>query len=105
VKPSTLLAADISTSDTTLTVRTGDGALFPSPSGPSSTFYAQLNDGPDVEIVLVTARSGDTFTIARAQQGTIAHIFLARTPTTVSFWLIVYTTQVTSVPTGSFPHD
>jgi len=37
-----------------------------------STNYPQPADDPNVEIVLVTARSGDTLTVTRAQEGTSA---------------------------------
>ncbi len=59
---------------TSLTVATGDGALFPSLSG-DQFFYATLEEGSTIEIVKVTARSSDTFTVERAQQGTSAASF------------------------------
>lgn len=78
---STLLA-DISAGDLSLAVQSGIGALFPSPTG-TDIFYCTLDDGTNIEIVKVTARSTDTFTIVRAQDGTTAHAFAAATPTTV----------------------
>lgn len=68
----TSLASGITNSATSLTVTTGDGAKFPSLSG-SDVFYATLaNSSGVVEIVKVTARSTDTFTIVRGQDGTTA---------------------------------
>jgi hypothetical protein len=68
----TTLAAGINSSVTSLTVATGAGALFPSLSG-SDVFYVTLaNISGAVEIVKVTARSTDTFTIVRAQDNTTA---------------------------------
>ena len=73
------LASSITTSSTSLTVTTGQGALFPTITG-SNIFYATLTDaatGLTIEIVKVTARSSDTFTIVRAQDNTTAHAYSA----------------------------
>ena len=79
----TTLASGISSSATSLTVATGNGALFPNPTvtGDVRTnqyFLATLQNtaGTVKEIVKVTARSGDTFTIVRAQEGTTASAFV-----------------------------
>lgn len=76
------LAADITNVATSLTVQTGHGARFPNPSSPDY-FYVTLDDGTNVEIVKCTARSTDTLTVTRAQQGTSAVAFAAATPTKV----------------------
>ena len=70
------LASGISDVATTLTLSSGQGALFPSPSG-GTYFYATLVDSSlNVEIIKVTARTTDTFTtIVRAQDGTTARAF------------------------------
>lgn len=73
---STTLAAGINNSVTTLSVASGAGALFPNPTG-GDYFYATLREGALVEIVKVTARSSDTFTITRAQDNTTAQTFTA----------------------------
>lgn len=76
----TVLAAGISSSATSLTVNTGTGALFPSPSAGVSFFKLTLIDaatGQLTEIVHVTARSGDTLTVLRAQEGTTARAWSA----------------------------
>ena len=68
----TKLAAGINTSVTSLTVTTGTGALFPTLGG-SDYFYCTLaNTTGGIEIIKVTARSTDTFTIVRGQDGTTA---------------------------------
>lgn len=72
------LASSILAGDLSLTVAAGEGALFPSPSG-GDYFHATLDDGVNIEIVRVTARSSDTLTIVRAQQGTAAAGFGAGT--------------------------
>ena len=72
---STLLVSDISASSTTLQVSTGTGDLFPSPVSGISYFKVTLTSlaaGKTKEIVHVTSRSGDTFTITRGQEGTDA---------------------------------
>lgn len=71
----TTLSAGITSGQTTLTVAAASGALFPSLSAPD-IFYATLVDpSNNVEIVKVTARSTDTFTIVRAQEGTTARAY------------------------------
>ncbi|HDT2120932.1 TPA: hypothetical protein RCG88_001915 [Enterobacter roggenkampii] len=76
----TVLAAGISASATSLTVNSGTGALFPSASAGVSYFKLTLVDaatGQLSEIVHVTARSGDTMTITRGQEGTTARAWSA----------------------------
>lgn len=76
----TVLAAGISSSATSMTVNTGTGALFPSPVSGTSFFKLTLIDaatGQITEIVHVTARSGDTMTISRGQEGTTARAWSA----------------------------
>lgn len=72
------LAVGISDSALSLEVQSGHGARFPSPTM-SDFFYATLDDGVSIEIVQVTARAADVFTIVRAQQGTAASSFAAGT--------------------------
>ncbi|QPJ99267.1 hypothetical protein IDM36_15235 [Enterobacter mori] len=76
----TVLAAGINATATSLTVNSGTGALFPDPSAGVSFFKLTLIDsatGQLSEIVHVTARTGDTMTIARAQEGTTARAWSA----------------------------
>jgi hypothetical protein len=70
------LASSITSSATFLTVASGQGALFPTITG-SNYFLVTLIgvSGSPIEIVKVTARSTDTFTIVRAQEGTTASAF------------------------------
>jgi len=67
------LDGEIAAGATAAAVQSGHGTRFPSISG-SEYFYATLDDGSGViEIIKVTARTGDSFgTIARAQEGTTA---------------------------------
>ena len=68
----TTLASGITNVATSLTVASSTGLLFPTLSG-SQYFYCTLgNNAGTVEIVKVTARSTDTFTIVRAQDNTSA---------------------------------
>ena len=76
---SSTLAAPISTTATSLTLASGTGALFSSPSA-GQQFTLTMNDaatGLLTEIMLCTARSGDTLTVERAQEGTVALNWLA----------------------------
>jgi hypothetical protein len=73
------LAAPISNSAVTCTLASGQGALFPNPSA-GQQFALTFTDaatGLLTEIVYCTARSGDTCTIVRAQEGTVAQSWLA----------------------------
>lgn len=71
------LSASITNSQTSLSVASGQGALFPSLSG-GNYFYATLVDGSaNIEIVKVTSRSTDTFTVVRGQDGTTGRAYSA----------------------------
>lgn len=67
-------------SATSISVTSGGGARFPNPSTDgafnlvwwNATDYADPSDDPNREIVRCTARSSDTFTITRGQEGTSA---------------------------------
>lgn len=62
-----LLAAEITATATTLSVAAGDGAEFP-----ADTFHISI----DNEIMLVTSRSTDVFTVTRGQEGTTGAVHL-----------------------------
>ena len=70
------LASGIASGDLSLTVASGQGALFPTLGG-GDYFYCTLSNVVNtIEIVKVTARSTDTFTIVRAQDNTTAGAFV-----------------------------
>ena len=73
----TTLASGITSSATSLTVATGTGAVFPTITSNQDYFLITLQSVStgNSEIVLVTARTTDTFTIVRAQEGTTAIAF------------------------------
>lgn len=76
----TVLAAGISSTATSLTVNAGTGTLFPSPVAGSSFFKLTIIDaatGSLTEIIHVTARAGDVFTIQRGQEGTVPRAWSA----------------------------
>lgn len=71
------LASSITNVATSISVAAGQGALFPALSG-SDYFYATLVDSSNnLEIVKVTARSTDTLTVVRGQDGTVARAYAA----------------------------
>lgn len=74
---STKLFSTIDKNATELTVSPGTGALFPviSPSKDEHFRVTIVSSTGDFEIVKVTARVDDRFTIERAQEGTIARSF------------------------------
>jgi hypothetical protein len=68
----TTIASGIASGATSITVAGGTGALFPT-LGTGDYFYATLNNANnDIEIVKVTARSGDVMTVTRGEEGTTA---------------------------------
>lgn len=73
------LASGISSGALSLTLSAGAGAKFPTASVASNTwFWATIFNASNVnEIVKVTDRTGDVFTITRAQDGTTASAFIA----------------------------
>jgi|GEM_PF-1959478 len=70
------LASSITSGATSLTVSAGQGALFPVITSTNYFLVTLIGvSGSPIEIVKVTARSTDTFTIVRAQEGTTASAF------------------------------
>ena len=69
------LNGSITTSDTSLTLASGQGARFPT-LGAGDYFYATLLDtSHNLEIVKATARTGDVLTVVRAQENTLAKAY------------------------------
>lgn len=77
----TTLFSSMLMSDTQIVVSTGGGALFPTAGG-SDYFMVTVVDNAagHLEIMKVTSRSGDTFTVERAQENTTARAFPAGSP-------------------------
>jgi len=74
----TTLSLALTSTSTTLSVAPGTGSLFPSPAG-NQYFVLTLTDaatGLINEIIWVTSRAGDVFTILRGQEGTSAQSWL-----------------------------
>ncbi len=73
------LAGSISNVATTAVLSAGTGVLFPNPTAGDSfrLTFTDAATGQNHEIVSVTARSGDTITIARGQEGTTGQAWLA----------------------------
>jgi hypothetical protein len=70
------VSAGYTSTATSIALAAGNGGRFPSTAFNAvwwnSTDYPDPSDDPNVEIVRVTARSSDTLTIVRAQEGTSA---------------------------------
>lgn len=69
------LAAGITDSATNMTLASGEGAKFPSPSGGSYFMVTIVDDANNIEIVKCTARTTDTLTVVRGQEGTTARAY------------------------------
>lgn len=74
---SSLLAANLSTSATTVALAAGYGAKFPALSGSQYFMVCVEDSSGNVEIMKCTAISGDNLTVVRAQEGTSASSFTA----------------------------
>lgn len=77
----TTLFSSVTVSDSQIVVFPGGGALFPN-AGSSNYFMVTVVDKTTstLEIMKVTKRSGDTFTVVRAQEGTTARAFPSGSP-------------------------
>jgi len=69
------IASSVSSVATSITIATGQGALFPAPTG-GDYFMLTLTQASGTEtsweIVKCTSRSTDVLTVVRAQEGTVA---------------------------------
>ena len=75
----TTLGSPVNTTQTTITLSSGAGSLFPSPTG-SQQFAVSMLDALTrsvYEIMYCTSRTGDVLTVLRAQEGTTARSWLA----------------------------
>jgi hypothetical protein len=70
------LASSITTSSTTITLTTGQGAQFPSLAAGEFFFATLVDSSNNLEIVKVTNRATDVLTIVRAQDNTAARSFV-----------------------------
>lgn len=77
----TTLFSSVTVFDSQIVVSPGGGALFPN-AGSSNYFMVTVVDKTTstLEIMKVTKRSGDTFTVVRAQEGTTARAFPSGSP-------------------------
>ena len=69
------LATDITDVATELTLFAGTGSLFPSPTGGDYFKLTVVSSDGSLEIMHCTARTADTCTVVRAQEGTTAKAF------------------------------
>jgi hypothetical protein len=69
------LAAAITSGATTLTLTSGQGALFPTLGVGDYCWCTLVDTSNNVEIIKVTARSTDTLTMTRGQDNTTAQAF------------------------------
>lgn len=71
------LASSITNTATSLTVQSGQGALFPSLAAGQFFFATLVDASNNLEIIKVTARASDTLTIVRGQDGTTGKAYAA----------------------------
>lgn len=71
------LASPATASDTTLTLTAGHGARFPAIPAGSWLYITLVDASNDLEIVTVTARSGDVLTVERGADATLPRAWAA----------------------------
>lgn len=71
------LAGGITALSTVITVNAGEGARFPSLGSGDYFFGTLIDTSNNIEIVKVTARSADSMTAVRGQDGTTARAYAA----------------------------
>lgn len=71
----TTLANPVSAVDTSIVLVTGTGSIFPTPTGGDYFYITCVTATSTYEIMKVTARTSDTLTVVRAQEGTTALVF------------------------------
>lgn len=76
---STTLASGITNSQTSITVATGTGVLFPAPAAGQVAFATLEDVSGNIEIVTITARTTDTFIVTRGTDGTTPLAFASGT--------------------------
>jgi hypothetical protein len=69
------LASSLTSSATSITLTTGEGARFPAASSPDYFYATLLDSANNLEIVKVTNRSTDVLTVVRAQESTTARAY------------------------------
>jgi hypothetical protein len=74
---SATLAGSYSSAATALTLTATQGAMFPLPTGGDYFMATIVNNLNVIEIVKVTARTSDTLTVVRGQEGTAARALAA----------------------------
>lgn len=72
---SSLLASGILATDTTCTVSAGSGVLFPAVAAGQIAVGTLEDTSGNIEVVHITSKTGDAFTMLRAQEGTTAAAF------------------------------
>jgi hypothetical protein len=99
------LTVGISTGATTITITGASGALFPALTA-GEYFYATIENAALVrEIVKVTARTVDTLTVARAQDGTTAAAWNAGDTFALRFNAAAITDVMAAAAAGTYPED
>src|ERR1035437_5862278 len=106
----TTIASAVAPGDVSVTLTSGGGALFPSPTG-GQIFPLTLQSASNsatFEITYCTARSGDVLTISRAKEGTSALAWnagdLAQCRATAATLEMLQITAVGGVLTGNLPN-
>ena len=103
---SATIASTISSSATSITVASGQGAEFPVLTGADYFIATLVDTSNNIEIIKVTARSSDTMTVVRAQESTAARSYTAGSllelrVTAATLNSFAQTSSITTQPPGT----
>lgn len=101
----TVLDGSIAAGDLSLAVATGTGVRFPSPGAGQHFYLTLIAQNGSTEIVKVTTRATDTFTIVRAQDGTAAQAFPSGTRAELRWVAAVVTDTFSEIATKATSGD
>lgn len=103
---SSTLASNISAAAVSLTVQTGDGALFPSPTGGDTcTIFLFNKTNGDSEYVTCSARSGDVLTISATTNAYNAGDVVENRPTAAFFNALAAGASSVNIQANAFNYD
>ena len=92
------LAVGITSSATTIVLNAGEGARFPTLGAGDFFFAVLINPTGDLEIVKATARSTDTLTVVRGQDGTTARSYSVNDRIEMRIVAAIFDTIIAALP-------
>lgn len=92
------LASGITDSATSISLQTGHGARFPTLGGSDWCYATLIDTSNNLEVVKVTARSSDTLTVTRGQDGTAARAYASGDRIEMRFCKALFDDMIVNLP-------